>query len=122
MSGETMRDRIAMAALPAVIKRCNGDTRYAGETLEELFARKAYAVADAFLAARGGDAPQPQPAKDDAVKQQMLAALQGCFALLISQKFEQDAGKPPIIKDGVWDKIVNGARAAIAAAEKEQSA
>lgn len=54
----TLRDQAALAALPAVIQVCAGDKpREIGtETFEQMFARKAWAVADAFIAAREGQA------------------------------------------------------------------
>ena len=52
-----LRDQAALAALPAVIQVCAGDRpREIGtETHEQMFARKAWAVADAFIAAREGE-------------------------------------------------------------------
>jgi len=52
----TLRDQAALAALPVVIQVCAGDRpREIGtETHEQMFARKAWAVADAFIAAREG--------------------------------------------------------------------
>jgi hypothetical protein len=52
--GISLRDAAALAALPAVISVCASDTpREIGkETHEQMFARKAWAVADAFIAAR----------------------------------------------------------------------
>ena len=52
-TGMTLRDHFAAAAIPAVITTCAGDTdaRTSGD-VEGYFARKAYAVADALLAAR----------------------------------------------------------------------
>ena len=52
----SLRDQAALAALPAVIQVCAGDRpREIGtETHEQMFARKAWAVADAFIAAREG--------------------------------------------------------------------
>lgn len=48
-----LRDQAALAALPAVIRVCAGDRpRDALDTFEEMFAQKAWAVADAFVAAR----------------------------------------------------------------------
>lgn len=51
-----LRDQAALAALPAIIQVCAGDKpREIGtETHEQMFARKAWAVADAFIAAREG--------------------------------------------------------------------
>jgi len=51
-----LRDQAALAALPAIIQVCAGDKpREIGtETFEQMFARKAWAVADAFIAAREG--------------------------------------------------------------------
>ena len=50
----TKRDEIALAALPMVVQVCaRGRPREVGtETHEQRFARKAYALADAMLAAR----------------------------------------------------------------------
>ena len=52
----TLRDQAALAALPVIIQACAGDSpREIGtETYEQMFARKAWAVADAFIAAREG--------------------------------------------------------------------
>ena len=52
-----LRDQAALAALPAIIQVCAGDKpREIGtETFEQMFARKAWAVADAFIAAREGN-------------------------------------------------------------------
>lgn len=52
----SLRDQAALAALPAIIQVCAGDKpREIGtETHEQMFARKAWAVADAFIAAREG--------------------------------------------------------------------
>lgn len=44
----------------------------------------------------------------------MEEALRGCHTLLAMQKFEPDAGAPPMIKDGIWDRVVEAARAALA--------
>jgi hypothetical protein len=51
-----LRDQAALAALPIIIQVCAGDKpREIGtETFEQMFARKAWAVADAFIAAREG--------------------------------------------------------------------
>jgi hypothetical protein len=42
------RDKNATAALSAVITACANDTRNAGETMAEMFARKAHDIADAM--------------------------------------------------------------------------
>ena len=42
------RDANASKALPAVIDACKGDTRKGGESAPEMFARKAYDIADAM--------------------------------------------------------------------------
>lgn len=46
------RDLVAMHVLPKIMDACAQDTREPGETHEQMFARKAYALADAMLAAR----------------------------------------------------------------------
>ena len=51
-SGMSLRDAAALAALPAVIDVCKRDTCEPDETREQLFARKAFLIADAFIAAR----------------------------------------------------------------------
>ena len=51
----SLRDAAALAALPVLIDICRADTREPGETLEQMFARKALAVADAFIAARDAE-------------------------------------------------------------------
>lgn len=51
-SGASLRDVFAWQTLPAIISTCSGDARDLGETTEEMFARKAYAIADAMLAER----------------------------------------------------------------------
>lgn len=48
----TLRDQFAMAALTGVIRTCKADTLEPRQTMEQHFANKAYAVADAMLAAR----------------------------------------------------------------------
>jgi hypothetical protein len=50
--GMTLRDYFAAAALPSVMVLCARDTMIPGETIEEAFARKSLAIADAMLAAR----------------------------------------------------------------------
>jgi hypothetical protein len=53
----TLRDFAAITALPAVIVQCAEDYRDTSETIEQMFARKSYALADAMLAQRTkGDA------------------------------------------------------------------
>ena len=49
---EELRHEIAMQVLPSVITTCKNDTRKAGETHEQMFARNAYAMADAMIEAR----------------------------------------------------------------------
>ena len=49
---DDLRERAALAALPGVIHACRHDTRRFGETMEQMFARKAWAIADAMCAAR----------------------------------------------------------------------
>lgn len=48
----TLRDAAALAALPAIIDVCRHDTRDAAESIEQMMARKTWALADAFIAAR----------------------------------------------------------------------
>lgn len=100
MSGETMRDRFAMAALQGMLS----DTSLRGDA--ELFAANAYKMADAMLAARGGDAPQ---GAGDAVKDRALWALKE--AIVIGESM----GLPD---DGTLDTW----RGIIISAAKEQSA
>ena len=50
--GMTLRDWFAGQAVGSVMHLCARDTLSPGETLEQSFARKAYAVADAMLAER----------------------------------------------------------------------
>lgn len=50
--GMTLRDWFAGQALVGIINACAMDARVRGETSEMLFARKAYSVADAMIAAR----------------------------------------------------------------------
>lgn len=52
LSGDSLRDEFAAAASPAIIRQCHGDTLRDNETKEQMFARKAYEVADAMLKAR----------------------------------------------------------------------
>lgn len=54
--GMSLRDYFAGQALPQVIHMCFADRRLDGETSEQMFARKAYAIADAMLTerAKGG--------------------------------------------------------------------
>lgn len=104
MSPETMRDRIAMAALQGLLA-C--PSMRGGMSTKEYVAAS-FQCADAFLAARGGDAPQPQ--QGDAVKQQMLAALRECAELLAYYRTDKEDAQ-----------AIGRAEAAIAAAEKEHS-
>ena len=55
-----LRDQAALAALPAIIRVCAGDTpREIGtETFEQMFARKAWMIADEFVEAR--DTPEEE--------------------------------------------------------------
>ena len=50
--GMSLRDAMAIAALPAVIRCCAADNRPANETQDQMFARKAFSIADAMLKAR----------------------------------------------------------------------
>lgn len=50
--GISQRDYFAGKALHSVILTCANDTREEGETHESMFAKKAYAIADAMLEAR----------------------------------------------------------------------
>lgn len=52
--GMTLRDAAALAALPAIIHAFKHDTPYK-KTKEQMFARMAWAVADAMLAERERD-------------------------------------------------------------------
>lgn len=54
--GMSLRDWFAGKALPAVVDRCAGDTRLPGERQVDYFARTAYELADAMIAARKGGA------------------------------------------------------------------
>jgi len=51
--GMTLRDYFAGRAVGSVMHLCASDTLLPGESIESAFARKAYAIADAMLAARG---------------------------------------------------------------------
>lgn len=48
----TLRDQFAMAVISIVIETCVDDHRQPNETHEELFAKRAYQIADAMLAER----------------------------------------------------------------------
>lgn len=52
--GMTLRDYFAGQALPSVMHLCAKDTMLPGESIEVSFARKAYDIAEAMLAARKG--------------------------------------------------------------------
>ncbi len=104
MSGETMRDRFAMEAMIAWIARRT-------DLDEEQVAKIAYAQADAMMKARGGDAPQ---GAGDAVKQQMLEALRELQRIC--------ADIPAVERNPRFAEARRASLAAIAAAEKEQSA
>lgn len=56
--GLTVRDWFAGQAIGAIIRQCASDLQFrdGSETSEQYFARKAYEVADAMLAARKGGA------------------------------------------------------------------
>ena len=47
-----LRHEIAMHVLPTLIEVCKNDPRMEGETGAQMFARKAYDMADAMIAAR----------------------------------------------------------------------
>jgi hypothetical protein len=51
--GLTMRDCFATAALPICIQNCHPHECRDGETMQDMFARRSYEVADAMLKARG---------------------------------------------------------------------
>ena len=46
------RDRAALIALPSIIDLCRHDTRPPGQSMSDMFARKAYQIADAMWEAR----------------------------------------------------------------------
>lgn len=48
---KALRDEFAIAALPSVIAKCASDSLASGEPIEDMFARKAYRIADAMMAA-----------------------------------------------------------------------
>ena len=50
--GMSLRDWFAGQAIGSVMQVCANDTLEPGETITDLFARRAYRVADAMLAAR----------------------------------------------------------------------
>ena len=52
MPGMSLRDWFAGQVLGGVIAATKSDTREPNETHEQMFARRAYALADALLAAR----------------------------------------------------------------------
>lgn len=52
-TGMSLRDAAALAALPAIIEVCRADSLEPSETRSQMFARKAWAAADAFIEARG---------------------------------------------------------------------
>ena len=54
--GMSLRDYFAGQALVSVIQVCANDLRESGigEPIEQMFARRAYMVADAMMAARNG--------------------------------------------------------------------
>jgi len=55
------RDKNATSALPSVIIACKNDTREHGEKMHELFARKAYEIADAMERQRTVQQKSPPP-------------------------------------------------------------
>lgn len=50
--GMSLRDHFAAQAISSVIDSCKGDTIMDGESRVQMFARKAYEIADAMLEAR----------------------------------------------------------------------
>jgi hypothetical protein len=52
--GMSLRDWFASQVVGHVIMATKSDTRENGETHEQMFARRAYAIADALLSARKG--------------------------------------------------------------------
>lgn len=59
--GMTLLDYFAAAAVPSVMHLCAKDTLNPGETLEQSFARKAYAIAAALLNERQSRQQGHQP-------------------------------------------------------------
>lgn len=57
--GMTLRDWFAGQALAGVMSICVSDTPRDGEAMPQSFARKAYEIADAMLAARSTQGEQP---------------------------------------------------------------
>lgn len=57
--GMTLRDHFAASAIGAVIRQCAGDAAFGYpegvESMEQLFAQKAFAIADAMLRERAKD-------------------------------------------------------------------
>ena len=51
MSSEFSSARIALQLLPTIVEKCVSDTREFGETVEQMFVRKAFLLADAFVVA-----------------------------------------------------------------------
>jgi hypothetical protein len=51
-SGMTLRDYFAGQAIGKIISVCANDTRIAGESAQDAFARKSYEIADAMIAER----------------------------------------------------------------------
>jgi hypothetical protein len=56
--GMSLRDYFAAQALPSVISNCVPMECQEGENMEQMFARKAYRVADAMLATRSVSSPE----------------------------------------------------------------
>lgn len=50
--GMSLRDWLAGHGLPACVSRCHPSERFDDETFAQMFARKAYELADAMLAER----------------------------------------------------------------------
>lgn len=95
------------------------DAKVAVEYLDALLAR-AEAAGAAHVTSQLA-LKQALDQRDAAIaeRDRLAEALAGCHALLVTQKFEPDDGAPPMVKDGVWDRIVENARAALASINKE---
>ena len=61
--GMMLRDWFASQALPSVINWCSPQERVEGESMQQMFARKAYQVADAMLQARAHPSDNRQKAE-----------------------------------------------------------
>lgn len=52
--------------------------------------------------------------------EELEGALFTAYNFIVSERFQPDVGKPPIIKDGVFDRVIDQCRRALAAQQQDR--